>query len=301
MTAPRAGGGCGPLTGDRARAALGALDRFDGPVAVVAAGRGGPGDRDTQGWATLVEAGAVDEVFPLASVTKPIVAWSALVAVERGMLSLEDPADSPGAPPLLPGASIAHLLAHASGVAFDSDAVLAAPGTRRIYSNRGIEILGERLVEATGVPLERWVETAVLEPLGLSTVTVPGSPAHSGTGSARDLAVFAREMASPRLISPSLAAVATAVVIPGLDGVLPGYGRQAPNGFGLGVEVRGAKSPHWTGSANSPATFGHFGQSGSFLWVDPQAGRLAVFLGAEPFGATHRAAWPTLSDQILSL
>ena len=154
---------------------------------------------------------------------------------------------------------------------------------------------------ATSTPLETWVETTVLEPLGMSSVLVPGSPAHSGEGSARDLAVFARELAAPRLVGADLAAEATSVAFPGLDGVLPGYGRQAPNDFGLGVEVRGRKHPHWTGTANSPATFGHFGQSGSFIWVDPVARRQAVFLGARPFRRAHVTQWPELSDQILAL
>ena len=229
--------------------------------------------------------------------TKPIVAWSALIAVERGLLSLDDDA----APDLLPGATIRHLLAHAGGIAFDSDAVLAPPGARRIYSNRGIEILGRRLVEATGAGLEEWVETTVLEPLGMASVLVPGSPAYSGSGTAADLSVFARELAAPRLVSAALAALARTPFLPQLDGVLPGYGRQVPNDFGLGLEVRGHKSPHWTGSRNSPATFGHFGQSGSFVWVDPVAGRQAVFLGEQPFGAVHKASWPALCDQILAL
>ena len=279
------------------------LAGFSFPVAVVAS------ELDADGRArTLIEAGEVDEIFPFASVTKPIVAWSALVAVERGLLDLEAPAGagtargSAGAgAPVLPGATVRHLLAHTSGIAFDSDAVLAAPGTRRIYSNRGIELLGERLEEATATPLETWVETTVLEPLGMSSVLVPGSPAHSGEGSARDLAVFARELAAPRLVGADLAAEATSVAFPGLDGVLPGYGRQAPNDFGLGVEVRGRKHPHWTGTANSPATFGHFGQSGSFIWVDPVARRQAVFLGAQPFRRAHVTQWPELSDQILAL
>ena len=298
--------------------ALPALAGFGFTVAVVAS------ELDADGRArTLVEAGEVEEIFPFASVTKPIVAWSALVAVERGLLDLEAPAGagtahSPAgagtahapagagtahnpAGPALPGATVRHLLAHASGIAFDSDAVLAAPGTRRIYSNRGIEVLGELLEEATATPLERWVEMTVLEPLGMSSVLMPGSPAHSGEGSARDLAVFARELAAPRLVGADLATEATSVAFPGLDGVLPGYGRQTPNDFGLGVEVRGRKHPHWTGSANSPATFGHFGQSGSFIWVDPVARRQAVFLGAQPFRRVHAAQWPGLSDQILAL
>ena len=310
--------GTGPLTGAAAgrpaalpaalpaATALPELAAFDSPVAVMAS------ELETDGSTrVLAEAGEVDEIFPFASVTKPIVAWSALVAVERGLLDLEAPAQ-PGEArsmagscavpaPALTGATVRHLLAHASGIAFDSDAVLAVPGTRRIYSNRGIEILGERLEEATATPLERWIETTVLEPLGMSSVLVPGSPAHSGEGSARDLAVFARELAAPRLISADSAREATSVVFPGLDGILPGYGRQAPNDFGLGVEVRGRKRPHWTGTTSSPATFGHFGQSGSFIWVDPEARRQAVFLGARPFGRAHAAHWPELSDQILAL
>ena len=271
--------------------ALPAMADFPFPTALVVTGAPAPDG------GALYESGDVDEIFPFASVTKPIVAWSALVAVDRGLLDLDAPAGAP-APD---GATIGHLLSHSSGIAADSDERLASPGTRRIYSNRGIEILGQRLQEATGTPLETWVETTVLEPLGMASVLIPGSPAHSGEGSARDLSLFARELASPRLVSPALAERACAPVLPELDGVLPGYGRQVPNPFGLGVEVRGAKSPHWTGKGNSPQTFGHFGQSGSFMWVDPVAERQAVFLGAEPFGQVHRKTWPALGDQILAL
>ena len=284
-----------PDTSQTDASVLPALADFPFPTALVVTGTvtGSP----VTDIGVLHEVGDVDEIFPLASVTKPIVAWSALVAVDRGLLDLEAPAG----PPAPDGATIAHLLSHSSGIAVDSDERLAAPGTRRIYSNRGIEILGERLQEATGTPLETWVESTVLEPLGMASVLIPGSPAHSGEGSARDLSLFARELASPRLVSPALAERACAPVLPELDGVLPGYGRQVPNPFGLGVEVRGAKSPHWTGKGNSPQTFGHFGQSGSFIWVDPVAERQAVFLGAEPFGQIHRKTWPALGDQILAL
>ncbi|WP_243118404.1 serine hydrolase domain-containing protein [Actinomyces wuliandei] len=324
------------LTGSGARAALPALEALGFPCALVV----------TQGGRILVEAGEVDTVFPFASVTKPIVAWSALVAAERGMLDLDAPLDlatldtladdnpalpaaaagrpGPGragtaeegpeptqggsapalpthATPPGPAPTARHLLAHASGVAPDSAEPLAAPGSRRVYSNRGYELLGCLLVEATGMPVAAWVETSVLEPLGMSSVMVEGSAAHSGEGSARDLALFAVELAAPRLVSPGLARQACQPAFPGLDGVLPGYGRQSPNDFGLGLEVRGRKHPHWTGAANSPQTFGHFGQSGSFLWVDPVAGRQAVFLGSKPFGAVHQEVWPGLSDQVLGL
>jgi CubicO group peptidase (beta-lactamase class C family) len=90
------------------------------------------------------------------------------------------------------------------------------------------------------------------------------------------------------------------VAYPGLDGVLPGYGRQSPNDWGLGCEIRGTKDPHWTAAANSPPTFGHFGQSGSFLWVDPDAGVACASLADTPFGPWAVAAWPRLSAAVLA-
>lgn len=272
------------------------LTRFDFPVALIASELVGDAADARPRFRTLAEVGDINAVFPLASLTKPLVAWSALVAVDRHLLDLDAPAA-----PELPGATIRDLLAHASGVAPDATAALSAPRRRRIYSNRGFELLGQRLQEATATPLEEWVEAAVLEPLGLASISVPGSPAHSGTGSAADLSAFARELAAPTLVSPALAAAARRPVHPGLAGVLPGYGRQNPNDFGLGLEIRGAKHPHWTAAANSPETYGHFGQSGSFIWVDPVARRQAVFLGGRPFGAVHRENWPALSAQVLAL
>ncbi|QHO91860.1 penicillin-binding protein [Actinomyces sp. 432] len=283
--------------------ALPAVTAFDFPIALIAdehrtdAGTGAPSAPSTRPrFRTLAQVGDGNTVFPLASLTKPIVAWSVLVAADRHLLDL-----GASAAPGLPGATIRDLLAHASGIAFDSDAVLAPPRHRRIYSNRGFEILGRCLEEATATPLEEWVETSVLEPLGMASVRIPGSPAYSGTGSAADLAAFARELAAPTLVSPALAAAARRPVHPGLPGVLPGYGRQAANEFGLGLEIRGAKQPHWTAPTNSPETFGHFGQSGSFIWIDPVARRQAVFLGARPFSAVHRENWPALSAQLLAL
>jgi CubicO group peptidase (beta-lactamase class C family) len=90
------------------------------------------------------------------------------------------------------------------------------------------------------------------------------------------------------------------VQFPGLVGVLPGFGRQEPNDWGLGFELRDAKSPHWTGSRNSPATFGHFGRSGTFLWVDPDAGLALACLTDLAFGDWASDAWPRLADDVLA-
>jgi CubicO group peptidase (beta-lactamase class C family) len=108
------------------------------------------------------------------------------------------------------------------------------------------------------------------------------------------------ELLDPMLVSAELHAEATSPAFPGLGGVLPGYGRQDDNLWGLGFEIRGTKSPHWTSHHAPASTFGHFGQSGSYLWIDPQRGAAAAFLGAKPFDAdVHGVIWADLGDEIL--
>ena len=85
-----------------------------------------------------------------------------------------------------------------------------------------------------------------------------------------------------------------------MDGVLPGYGMQRPNDWGLGFELRAHKSPHWTGNRHLPATFGHFGRSGTFLWVDPKSGAACVALTDRDFDQWGKDAWPVFSDEVLA-
>ncbi len=80
---------------------------------------------------------------------------------------------------------------------------------------------------------------------------------------------------TPTLVAPETLDEATTVQFPGLGGVIPGIGRFDPNDWGLGFELRDRKPGHWTGTQPSEGTFGHFGGSGTFLWVDPER-RLAV-------------------------
>ena len=238
--------------------------------------------------------GDVDRVFPLASVTKAIVAWSALVAVDRGLVGLDDPAGPEGS-------TVRHLLAHASGLPFEGRRPVAAPGKRRIYSNQGFDVLGEVLAGATGMDVAQWVRRSVFEPLGMVSADIPGSPAYAGVASATDVSLFGAELARPTLASAPLAALAALSQFPALAGVTPGYGRFTPCPWGLGVEIRGEKSPHWTAPDASPRTIGHFGQSGSFVWADRDLRAAAAFVGAEPFGAWHRDNWSALNSKLLRL
>jgi CubicO group peptidase (beta-lactamase class C family) len=127
-----------------------------------------------------------------------------------------------------------------------------------------------------------------------------GSPARGAVGPLTDLMNLAVELATPSLVNEDLLAEATRVAFPGLTGVLPGFGRQANCDWGLGFEIRDSKTPHWTGSRNSPRTFGHFGRSGSFLWVDPEAGLACVGLADRDFDEWAKQAWPRLADDLLA-
>jgi CubicO group peptidase (beta-lactamase class C family) len=236
--------------------------------------------------------GAADREFRWASVTKPAVALAALVAAEEGIVDLDEPAGPPGA-------TVRQLLAHASGLPFEGDAPIAEPGKRRIYSNTGFEQLAAHVAVAAEMPFAEYLHAAVFEPLGMSA-ELRGSAGAGVHGSLGDATRLARELLRPTLIAAETLAEAISVQFPGLSGVIPGIGRQDPNDWGLGLELKDAKSPHWTGTRNSPRTFGHFGGSGTFLWVDPEADLALVALSDRDFGDWALEAWPRLADEVLA-
>jgi CubicO group peptidase (beta-lactamase class C family) len=242
---------------------------------------------------TIDDAGDFDRPQPWASVTKLVTAYGVLRLLEVGEIDLDEPAGPAGS-------TVRHLLAHASGLNFEGSTSISPPGRRRVYSGGGFEVLGGLVEQRMGSSVADYLATAVFEPLGMTTSTLAGSAASGGMGSARDLLAFARELLAPTLVDRETLSQATTVAFPGLDGVLPGFGRRDPNDWGLGFELRDGKDPHWTGRTNSPATFGHFGQQGSFLWVDPRIGLACVALTSVPFGAWAAQAWPRFSDAVIA-
>ena len=236
--------------------------------------------------------GPSDAELPWASVTKLLTGLAMLVALEEGTVDLDDPAGPPGS-------TLRHLLSHASGLQTDGDKSIAEPGRRRIYSNTGIEVAARLLEEQTEMAFAEYFAEAVARPLGLAG-RIAGSPAHSYRGPLADLLRLGRELLRPTLVAAETLAEATTVQFPGLVGVLPGFGRMEPNDWGLTFELRDAKSPHWTGSRNSERTFGHFGRSGTFLWVDPDAGIACGVLTDRQFGDWAKEAWPPFSDAVLA-
>ena len=255
------------------------------PAAFAAAGV-------VSGGEVVATQGARDELVRWASVTKLVTALAALVAAEEGVIDLDEVAGPDGA-------TVRHLLAHASGLPFEPGAPTARPGQRRIYSNVGFEALADHITVHADMPFADYLVAGVLQPLGMQA-ELRGSPAADLHGSLEDLLILARELQRPTLVAQETLAEATTVQFRGLAGVLPDFGRFDPNDWGLGFELRDDKSPHWTGTRNSPRTFGHFGGSGTFLWVDPDAGMALGVLTNLDFGDWSKEAWPRLSDAVLA-
>ena len=230
--------------------------------------------------------GDVDRSFPWASVTKLATAVAVLVAVDEGSVDLDEPAGPPGA-------TVRHLLAHASGLAPDDRAPLEPPGRHRIYSNAGFEALAEHVAARTEMPFAAYFR----EVWGFE---LAGSPASGVEQPLTSLLEVARELLEPTRLAPATLREAASVQFAGLDGVLPGFGRMSPNDWGLGLELRNDKRPHWTGTRNSSGTFGHFGRSGTFLWVDPEADLALACLTDLEFGDWAKDAWPRLADAVLA-
>ncbi|WP_404436199.1 beta-lactamase family protein [Microbacterium aerolatum] len=242
---------------------------------------------------TLAVQGDPHAALALASVSKPISAWGVLVAVERGLVDLDEPAGPEGS-------TLLNLLDHTSGLPFEGEQPQAAPGTRRIYSNAGFDALGAHVSEAVGAPFAEWMAHEVTGPLGMRDIDVTGRPSAGYRASIDDLMRFGREVLRPALIPVELRDLALMVSRQGLRGVVPGYGSFDDNQWGLGFELKGTKSPHWLSDTMPPETAGHFGGQGSFLFIDRSRDLAAAFLSGVAFGEEHKRIWPPLTQEIVA-
>jgi CubicO group peptidase (beta-lactamase class C family) len=244
----------------------------------------------------LGRAGDTDRSFRLASLTKPLAAWATLIATEEGSVTLAAPVGQPGC-------TLRHLLAHAGGYPFEGDEPVTVPGRRRIYSNTGFDLAAGAVEETTGMPFPEYLAEAVLAPLGMDASALRGSAAHGCRSTVEDMVAFLAELQQPRLVDRGTATDAFTTQYPELAGIVPGVGRFDPCPWGLGLEIRGDKSPHWTGRTNASATVGHFGGAGTMMWVDPVAGCGLVALTDRAFDEWSVEAmkrWPELSDAVVS-
>ena len=244
--------------------------------------------------------------FEVASVTKLMTSLAVLAAVSSGRIDLDAPvpeAANPAGP-----VTLRHLLAHAGGYPFEPPGRPRPPEQRRIYSNVGFRILAEAVADAVGTSFPGWLSASVLDPLGMSATRleryrgVDDDPAAGAISSLDDLARLARCLLArgAPVVGPELFAEAAAVQFPGLAGLVPGVGRFDPCDWGLGFELHDGKRPHWMGDRRSASAYGHFGASGCFLWVDPDAGLAAAAVTDRAFddGKWGMATWPAWSDRL---
>jgi CubicO group peptidase (beta-lactamase class C family) len=261
-----------------------ALRQIDGwPVSFAAAGVLTPEGRT----ATY---GDASRAVHLASVSKPVAALATLVAAEEGVVDLDEPAGPPGS-------TVRHLLAHASGLPFEGEGPIAQPGTRRIYSNEGFRMLAAHLSDKAAMAFADYVQAAVCAPLRIA-LDPRGDPGSGMQASLDDVLAVARELLMPSLVAPETLAEMTSAQFPGLSGVLPDFGRFEPLDWGLGIQLN-TRPRAWMGSLTSDRAYGHFGGSGTFVWVDPDARVACAGLTNREFGDWAKAAWPTLSDDVL--
>ncbi|MEX6428277.1 MAG: serine hydrolase domain-containing protein [Ferrimicrobium sp.] len=258
-----------------------------------------------------VEVGACvgsEERRPWASVSKLVASLGVHIAIEDGswlrQSTLGDFA-----------LAVEELLSHCSGLATGAlgEKRLAEPEhvepslarrSRRVYSNIGYELLGRGLESISSMRYRDYILEAVLAPAGMTGVRFARDLEVTGAafgleGTLDDLVGLVRALSFPSIVSSESLTALRAPFLPGIAGILPGFGYQDPNPWGLGAEVRGRKSPHWMGDLVSEASFGHFGQSGSFLWIDPIQQCFAVFLGSRPFGPWAKERWPMINDEVV--
>jgi CubicO group peptidase (beta-lactamase class C family) len=158
-------------------------------------------------------------------------------------------------------------------------------------------VLADHVAERAEIPFAQYVREAVREPLaiGLDSGGDPGSGMH---GSLDDVLAIGRELLSPRLVADETRDEMTSVQFPGLSGVLPDHGRFDPLDWGLGVQLN-TRPATWMGERTSPRTFGHFGGTGTFLWVDPDVRVVCAAITTREFGSWAKEAWSRLADAVL--
>ena len=255
------------------------------PAYVVLRLRGGVVER-------VAAVGELDEVRPWASVSKMAIALAVGVEIDW---NFHEFAETVGPQ----GASLANLMSHSSGLGLEEGDPVVPVGTKRIYSNYGVDhAVGAIVGESSAA---KWLENRVFLPLGLSSSTLVDRPASGVEGSTNDLATLAEAWLRPdglmretrdRIIRPYL---------PELEGIVPGFGRFTPCPWGLGPEVRGEKR-HWMGDW-PPSSFGHFGQSGALMLLNADEGVGVVATSTEPFGPWAVRLWPewTSAARVLAL
>ncbi len=269
-----------------------------------------------------------ETLYDLASLTKVVATTTmAMILVDEGRLDLDRPVRE-----LLPefqgpgkeAVTVRHLLTHSSGLqaivplykevqgrAAYRERILALDllypaGSRSVYSDPGVILLGEILEQAAGRPLEAFVRERVFEPLGMrdarfrppvelrsriaptefdpwrgrlvhgevhaeNAFALGGVAPHAGLfATAGDLARFAQMLLNGGALQRRRVVSRETVELFTRRAGIPGSDRA------LGWDTKSAEGSS-AGSLLSARSFGHTGFTGTSIWIDPER-RLFVIL-----------------------
>ena len=90
-----------------------------------------------------------------------------------------------------------------------------------------------------------------------------------------------------------------AVQFPGLDGVLPEFGRFSPLDWGLGVELKGTEGGSLVGLAHVATDVRALRRQRHVPVGRPVQGLACAALTTRRFGDWAKVAWPLLSDAVV--
>ena len=281
-------------------------------------------------------------IFDLASLTKVVATTTAVMQlIETGRLQLDDPVAkywAGFAQNGKAGVTVEELLTHSSGLRPDLDLrepwfgdaaarrlieaerLVAAPGTRFLYSDINFLVLGELVRRISGEPLDVYAMQHIFGPLGMADTgfrpssalrpriaptdvqegvlrwgevqdptayRMGGGAGHAGLfGTADDLAIFAQMLLNggslhgARILSRR--SVQQMTMPRDLPGgVARGLGWDIDSGFAGGQDA-----------AFGPGSYGHTGYTGTSLWVDPKRGCYLIILTSRLYPADRGDAKP---------
>lgn len=222
--------------------------------------------------------------FQAASLSKPVTAWGVLRLVECGRIGLDEPIIGrlrrwrpPPSPFDADGITVRRLLSHTAGLsvhgyvgqtpdrALSSIAaslagetgdgfpveLLEAPGRRWLYSGGGYSLLQLLVEELTSRPFADYMQTEVLEPLGMTASSFRWSrTAHTARPHDADSRpvpdfVFAEQAAAGLVTTAPDLARFLAAALAGPRGEPPGRGVLSPAGVRLALTAVPATDGRW--------------------------------------------------------
>jgi beta-glucosidase-like glycosyl hydrolase/CubicO group peptidase (beta-lactamase class C family) len=269
-----------------------------------------------------------DTIYDLASLTKVVVtSTAAMILVDEGRLDVSRPVSA--FLPRFRGAgkgkvAVENLLTHSSGLDWwaplyqDTTGKQAyveriqameltyPTGTRSLYSDLGLILLGEVLERVAGEPLDVFAQKRIFEPLGMKDTTYRPGPALLARiapterdpwrgrvvrGEAHDENAFAMGGVAPHAglfgSAPDLARFAQMLLNGGVLEHKRIVSREVVEQFtrraGIPGSTRGLgwDTPHPDSSAGeklSPRSFGHTGFTGTSMWIDPERKLFVILL-----------------------